>query len=82
MAFSEKQEYKVEVLDNGVLQVRRADIVMKNGKEIGRQYHRHCVCPGDDVSTESLRVQALAAATWTSEVVAAYEASKDDADLL
>ena len=73
MAYSEKQEYKIEVLENGVLQVRRADIVMKDGKEVGRTYHRHCVCPGDSVSAECPRVQALSAAIWTDDVVAAYE---------
>ena len=74
MAFTEKQEYKIEVLSNGTLQVRRADIVLKNGVEVGRTYHRHCLMPGADVTNEVQRVQAVAAATWTPEVVSAYEA--------
>ena len=74
MAFTEKQEYKIEVLPNGTLQVRRADIVLKDGVEVGRTYHRHCLHPGDDVTNEVQRVQAVAAATWTPEVVSAYEA--------
>ena len=74
MAFTEKQEYKIEVLSNGTLQVRRTDIVLKNGVEVGRTYHRHCLMPGDDVTNEVQRVQAVAAATWTPEVVSAYEA--------
>ena len=75
MAFTEKQEYKIEVLANGTLQIRRADIVLKDDVEVGRQYHRHCLMPGADVTNEVQRVQAVAAATWTPEVVAAYEAS-------
>ena len=75
MAFTEAQEYKIEVLENGSIQVRRADIVLKDDVEVGRQYHRHCLCPGADVSGEVQRVQAIAAATWTPEVIAAYEAS-------
>ena len=74
MAFTEKQEYKIEVLANGTLQVRRADIVLKDGVEVGRTYHRHCLMPGADVTNEVPRVQAVAAATWTPEVVSAYEA--------
>ena len=74
MAFTEKTEYKVEVLPNGTLQVRRADIVLKDGVEVGRTYHRHCLTPGADVTNEVQRVQAVAAATWTPEVVSAYEA--------
>ena len=75
MAFTEKQEYKIEVLANGTLQIRRADIVLKDDVEVGRQYHRHCLMPGADVTNEVQRVKDVAAATWTAEVVAAYEAS-------
>ena len=75
MAFTEKQEYRLEVLENGAIQVRRADVVLKDGAEVGRQFHRHCLAPGADVSEEYAEVQAVAAAVWTAEVVAAYEAS-------
>lgn len=76
MAFTEKQEYKVEVLPPySILQVRRADIVEKDGVEVGRTYHRHCCKPGDDVSAECAQVQAIAGALWTDEVIAAYQAS-------
>ena len=75
MAFTEKQEYKVEVLPPySIIGVRRADIVLKDGVEVGRTYHRHCLTPGSDVINEVQRVQAVAAATWTPEVVSAYEA--------
>ena len=75
MAFTEKQEYKIEVLENGTLQVRRADIVLKDGTEIGRQYHRHVLTPGSDVTNEVQRVQDVAEATWTPAVLAAYALS-------
>ena len=75
MAFTERQEYKIEVLPNGTLQIRRADIVLKDDVEVGRTYHRHVLMPGEDVTNEVQRVKDVAAATWTAEVVAAYEAS-------
>lgn len=80
MAFTEKQEYKIEVLENGTLQVRRADVVLKDGTEIGRQYHRHVLTPGSDVSNEVQRVKDIAAATWTPAVKAAYLLSLSSAD--
>ena len=73
MAFTETQEYKIEVLENGTLQVRRADIILKDGTEVGRQFHRHVLTPGSDVTNEVQRVKDVAAATWTADVVAAYE---------
>ena len=76
MAFSEKQEYKVEVLPPySVLQVRRADIVLKDNTEVGRTYHRHVCYPGDNVATECALVKAIAGALWTDEVIQTYQDS-------
>ena len=75
MAFTETQEYKIEVLENGTLQVRRSDIVLKDGTEVGRQFHRHVLTPGSDLSNEVQRVKDVANATWTPAVISAYEAS-------
>ena len=72
MAFSEQQEYKLEILPNKVIQVRRSDIILKDGVPVATSFHRHVVVPGDDVSAEPADVQACATALWTPEVVAAY----------
>lgn len=78
MAFTERQEYKLEVIPPfHVIQCRRADIVEKDGVEVGRTYHRHICIPGDDVSNECSELQAVAGALWTQEVIDAYETSID-----
>ena len=75
MAFTERQEYKIEIIPPySVLQCRRADIVEKDGKEVGRTYHRHAKAPGDDMTGECAEMQAVATALWTPEVVAAHQA--------
>ena len=76
MALEEKSVVdKIEVLLNGSIQVRRRDQILKDGVEVASTFHRHVVNPGDDTSTEDPRVAAIANATWTEEVVAAYQAS-------
>ena len=76
MAFTERQEYKLEIIPPySIIQCRRADIVDKDGKEVGRTYHRHVCHPGDDVTGECAELQAVAAALWTQEVIEAYQAS-------
>ena len=78
MAFTERHEYKVEVIPPySILQVRRANIVEKDGVEVGRTYHRHVCKPGDDVFEDCAEVQAIASALWTDEVVAAYQAAQE-----
>lgn len=76
MAFSERQESKLEIIPpHNIIQCRRADIVEKDGVEVGRSYHRHVCVPGDDVSEECAELQAIATALWTQEVIDAYQAS-------
>jgi len=79
MALQEKSVVdKIEVLLNGCIQVRRRDQILKNGVEIASTFHRHIIAPGDDVSNEDPRVAAIATATWTDEVVAAYQAAQEE----
>ena len=76
MALEEKSVVdKIEVLLNGCIQVRRRDQILKDGVEVAATYHRHVIAPGDDTSAEDPRVAAIAAATWTDEVIEAYQAS-------
>ena len=75
MAFTERHEHKIEIIPPyNILQCRRADIVEKDGKEVGRTYHRHVKTPGSDMTGECSEMQAVAAALWTTEVVDAYNA--------
>lgn len=67
---------RIEVVENGVVQVRVCTRIMEDGKQIGSTFHRHTVAPGADYSAEDARVQAICAATHTAEVVAAYQAAQ------
>lgn len=67
---------RIEVLENGSVQVRTKTAIMEDGKQISGTFHRHVVAPGDDYSGEDARVQAICAATHTAEVIAAYEAAQ------
>lgn len=80
MALEKRNEYKLEILENGSIQVRRADVISEDGVDIATSYHRHAVYPGDDVSNETEQVQAIAAIVHTEECIAAYEASQDSDD--
>ena len=66
---------KVELVENNSIQVRTATVIERDGTEISRSYHRHVVSPGQDISNEDAKVQAIANAIWTAEVIAAYQAS-------
>ena len=64
------------------LQIRKADIIEKDGVEIARSYHRHTLEPGTvgtgttliptDISGEESLVQSIANAVWTADAKEAY----------
>jgi hypothetical protein len=66
---------QIEVGENGSLGIRSDTLVLDDGVEISRNYHRKVLAPGDDVTGEDAKVQSVANAVWTDEVVAAYAAA-------
>ena len=76
---------KIEVLADGQIQVREAKVILEDGKEISRAYHRRVLDPGVDTvadataKTEGKRgkidVSAIAGAIWTPEKVAERKAA-------
>ena len=55
---------KIEVLENGIIQVRAAMRVLEDGEIISQSYHRHALSPGDDLTNEDPKVVAVANAAW------------------
>ena len=68
---------KIEVVENGVIQVRQVTRIIEDGNELSSSFHRWTLTPGQDVSDQEARVQAIANATWTPEVIAAYNAQQE-----
>ena len=78
MALTEKTIIdKIEVLENNSIQVRTANVIEKDGVEISRTFHRHVVNPSNDISGEDAKVQAVANAIWTEEIIASYLESQN-----
>ena len=75
MALIEKKIVdSINLVESNHIQVRKSTIIEKDDIEIARTYHRHVLSPGDDISNEDSRVQAIANVIWTEEVVNAYKA--------
>ena len=68
---------RIEVIANGSLQIRHRHSIVDadTGVEKAASFHRHVLQPGDDVTAECERVKAIAAAVWTPECIAAYQAA-------
>ena len=86
MALTERFENdKIEVVGTyKVVQVRRAEVIEKDGVEIARSFHRHALQCGTidasdnfvdtDISGEDDDVQAICNAAWTQAIKDAYKA--------
>lgn len=67
---------QITILEDGQIQLRRADKVFRDGVEIAKSYHRHVIAPGDDLTHEDQRVQKVARAIHTTKVIADYRAAQ------
>jgi hypothetical protein len=68
---------RIEILEDGAIQVRRATYVTEDGVRITEPiYARAAYAPGESVEEEHARVQAVAASVWTKDVVEASQAAR------
>ena len=65
---------RIEVVENGIVQVRPATIITEDGNQVSRTYHRWCIAPGEDYSAQEQQVQDICKVSHTPEVIAAYQA--------
>ena len=71
----ETQIGKIEVIGKyKSVQVRTDTVVMEDGEELSRKYHRHALQPDADISSEHTEVQAVCNAVWTQDVKDAWTA--------
>ena len=80
----ETQIGKIEVVGKyKSVQVRTDTVVMEDGEELSRKYHRHTLTPGEldasnnlvdtNISGESAEVQAICNGVWTDAVKLAWK---------
>lgn len=67
---------KIEVLEMGQVQVREITRIMEDGVELSASYHRWVLNPADSLDGQTDKVKAICNATWTAEVIAAYQAQQ------
>lgn len=69
---------KIEVLEDGQIQLREDTLIEEDGVELYRVYHRRVLEPSltPVPVTEPLRLQQVASVVWTPQVVADFEERK------
>jgi hypothetical protein len=63
---------KIEVVENGTVQVRQATRIMEDGVQLSQSFHRWTIAPGQDYSDQPDNVKAICQVTHTQVVVDAY----------
>ena len=73
----ETQIGKIEVVGKyKFVQVRTDTVVIEDGEELSRKYHRHTLAPDADITNEHAEVQAVCNAVWTQDVKDAFATFK------
>ena len=85
MALAESLEYdKIEVVGQyKAVQVRKATVIKKDGKELTRSFERYVLHPDMDLSqrSEPNEIVAICNAVWTQEVKDAWKAFQESSSL-
>ena len=68
---------KIEITENGIVQVRQATKIIEDGNEISKSYHRWTIAPGQDYSDQPDNVKAICAVAHTPAVIAAFQAQQE-----
>lgn len=66
---------KIEVVPGEIIQVRQVTKIVDGGEEVANNFHRWTLTPGQDVSDQDPRVQAICRALWTPEVIDAFNST-------
>jgi len=75
-------EDKIEIVGEFKnVQVRTATVIKEDGVELNRSFHRHVLNCLDDITNESVEVQAICNAVWTDELKASYQEFLDSQEL-
>jgi hypothetical protein len=69
---------QIEIVGDWTIQVRQAIVIEKDGVQVARNFHRWVLQPDSDISGQEQKVKNICNATWTPEVVAAYNAFKEE----
>mgnify|MGYP003135239115 CR=1 FL=1 len=79
MALSESIEYdKIEVVgQHKAVQVRKATVIKKDGKELTRSFERYVLHPDSDTSKEPEEIRSICSIVWTQEVKDAWKAYQE-----
>jgi len=79
----ETQIGKIEVVGKyKCVQIRNDIVIMEDGEELSRKYHRHSLMPDAVITNEHSEVQAVCNAVWTQDVKDAYATLKAEQENL
>ena len=73
---------QITVTENGIVLYREATRIIEDGKELTKTYHRTSLTPGQDLTDQPEKVVAICNTAWTEEIVAAYEKSIKDNEIV
>jgi hypothetical protein len=67
---------RIEVIENGFVQVRVKTAILENGVQISATYSRYVIEPGQDYSGQPQRVKSVCDVIHTPEVIEAHKAAQ------
>lgn len=68
---------KIEIVENGTVQVRQATRIVEDGKVLSQSFHRWAIMPGQDYSDQPEQVRVICESTHTPEVIENFKSQSE-----
>lgn len=79
MALTENTQIdRIEVVEYGIIQVRQATVIERDGEFVSKTFNRWVLTPDMDISSQEQQVKDIASVAWTPEVKSAFEKLKEN----
>lgn len=64
---------RIEIVENGTIQVREVTRILKDGELLASTFHRNSFPPGSDITSQPIHIQEISQIIWTSDVIDVYQ---------
>jgi hypothetical protein len=76
MAFTDRVEWFIGILEDGQIELRRTRAIVEDGKDLTKIHDRRVLSPGDATAGLPARIRQVAQLIWTPQVVSAWNEKK------
>lgn len=78
MLNEERKIDRIEIIENGSIQIRELIVIYKEGSELTRTFNRYVLEPGSNVEEMPEKIKGICKIIWTDDIIEQFEENKQN----